>query len=198
MRGQLRPALLVLILFTVITGVLYPLVVTGLAQHLFPVQANGSILERAGTPVGSALVGQSFTAGGYLWGRPSGTRDYPYNAAASGGENAGPNNPALLAAVKARVAALRAADPGNAARVPVDLVAGSGSGLDPEISPAAALYQAGRVARARGLPEARVRDLIARYTRGRAAGVLGEPGVNVLMLNLALDSVRPLPAAPAP
>ena len=198
MRGQLRPALLVLILFTIITGVLYPLTVTGLAQLLFPVQANGSILERAGTPVGSVLVGQSFTARGYFWGRPSGTRDNPYNAAASGGENAGPNNPEMLGAAKARMAALRAADPGNTARVPVDLVAGSGSGLDPEISPAAALYQAGRVARARGLPEARVRALIERYTRGRAAGVLGEPGVNVLMLNLALDSVRPPTAAPAP
>jgi K+-transporting ATPase ATPase C chain len=198
MRGQLRPALLVLILFTVITGVLYPLAVTGLAQVLFPGRANGSILERGGRPVGSALVGQSFTARGYFWGRPSSTSGHPYNAAASGGENAGPTNPEMLAAVKARVAALRAADPGNAAPVPVDLVTGSGSGLDPEISPAAALFQAGRVARARGLTDARVRALIERYTRGRTVGVLGEPRVNVLKLNLALDSVRPLPAAPAP
>jgi K+-transporting ATPase ATPase C chain len=195
MRRQLRPAILVLILLTLLTGVIYPLTVTGLAQVLFPAEANGSILVRGGVPVGSVLVGQSFTAPGYFWGRPSNTPDFPYNAASSAGDNEAPTNPAMLAAVRDRVAALRAVDPGNTAPVPVDLVVGSGSGLDPEISPAAARYQAGRVARARGLTEARVLELVRRYTRGRTLGVLGEPGVNVLKLNLALDSVRPLRAA---
>ncbi len=196
MREHLRPALLLLVLFTLLTGVIYPLAVTGLAQLVFPEAANGSILTRQGSPVGSRLVGQSFTAPGYFWGRPSSTPDFPYNAASSAGDNESPTNPEMLAAGKNRVAALRAADPTNTAPVPVDLVTGSGSGLDPEISPAAALYQAGRVARERALSEAQVRSLIQRHTRGRSLGLLGEPGVNVLELNLALDSIRPLAAAP--
>jgi len=184
---QLRPALVVLALFTVITGLVYPLVVTGLAQALFPRQANGSLIVQGGRPVGSALIGQPFDDPRYFWGRPSATAPFPYNAAASAGSNLGPASKDLVEAVQARVAALRAADPGNTAPIPVDLVTSSASGLDPQISVAAALYQAPRVARARGLSIDAVRALIARHTEGRQFDILGEPRVNVLELNLALD-----------
>jgi len=185
----LRPALTLLILLTVLTGLAYPLAVTGLAQLVFPAQANGSLLLKDGKPVGSALIGQRFFAPKYFWGRPSATLPQGYNGTGSSGSNLGPTNPALAEAAKQRIAALRSVDPGNTAPVPVDLVTASGSGLDPEISPAAAQYQLARVARARGLPLAEVQALVARCTRGRQLGVLGEPRVNVLELNLALDAL---------
>jgi len=188
--SALRPALVLFLLLTVLTGFLYPLLVTGLARLLFPQQAAGSILMRDGRAVGSRLIGQSFSAPGYFWSRPSATTPQPYNAAASTGSNFGPLNPALPEAVKARVAALRAADPTNSGPVPIDLVTASGSGLDPDISVAAADYQAGRVARARGLAPARVQALIAQHSEGRLLEVLGEPRVNVLELNLALDALN--------
>jgi potassium-transporting ATPase KdpC subunit len=190
MLRHLRPAALLLLLLSVLTGLVYPALVTGLSAVLFPRQAAGSLIERGGRLAGSELIGQPFSAPGYFWGRPSATGPKAYNAAASSGSNLGPSNPKLYEAVQARVAALHAADPGNSAPIPVDLVAASASGLDPHISPAAALYQVGRVARARGLPEATVRDLIAQHTAGRQLGVLGEPRVNVLALNLALDALR--------
>jgi K+-transporting ATPase ATPase C chain len=173
---------------SVITGLLYPLVVTGLARLLFPHQTVGSLVMRDGHAAGSSLIGQSFTAPGHFWSRPSATTPQPYNATASNGSNLGPLNPALTEAVKSRIAALRAADPDNTAPIPVDLVTTSASGLDPEISVAAARYQAGRVARTRHLPLDRVQALIAAHARGRSLGVLGEARVNVLELNLALDS----------
>ena len=185
----LRPAVALLLLLTAITGLAYPFAVTGLTQLLFPAQANGSLILRDGKPTGSALIGQQFTDPKYFWGRPSATTPQPYDGTASGGSNLGPSNPALTDAVKARIAALRAADPGNTAPVPVDLVTASGSGLDPDISPAAALYQSNRVARTRGLPPDEVRALIDRYAQARQFGVLGEPRVNVLELNLALDKL---------
>lgn len=184
----LRQSFMLLLVLTVITGVLYPLAATGLSQWMFPHQANGSLIERDGKPIGSALIGQSFTDPRYFWGRPSATSPNPYNASASSGSNQGPTNPVLADAVKQRIAALRAADPGNRAPVPVDLVTASGSGLDPEISQAAAQYQLGRVARARGLSGAQVQALVNQSTSGRQLGVLGEPRVNVLRLNLALDA----------
>lgn len=187
MKDQLRPALSILIVLTVLTGLIYPLAVTGLAQLLFPDQANGSLIVREGKVVGSKLIGQYFDKPEYFWSRPSATAPVPYNAAASGGSNLGPTNPALIDAVKSRVAALRAADPSNDLPIPVDLVTASGSGLDPHISPAAADYQVGRVARARGMDEDVVRRLVAEHTEGRQWGVLGEPRVNVLLLNVALD-----------
>jgi K+-transporting ATPase ATPase C chain len=186
---MLRNAAMLLLLMTVITGIAYPLLVTGLAQAVFPVQANGSLLAKDGKPIGSALIGQPFTASKYFWGRPSATAPQAYNGTASNGSNLGPTNPALADAVRQRIAALQAADPGNTAPIPVELVTASGSGLDPEISPAAAQYQLARVARARGLPLAEVQALVARCTRGRQLGVLGEPRVNVLELNLALDAL---------
>lgn len=186
---QLRAALAVLAVMTVITGVAYPLAVTGIAQAAFPRQANGSLILRDGKPVGSELVGQQFDAPKYFWGRLSGTSP-AYDASASSGTNYGPLNPALGHAAKARIDALRAADPGNRAPVPVDLVTASGSGLDPHISPAAAEYQVMRVARVRGLAPARVRSIVAEHTRGRALAVLGEPAVAVLEVNLALDALR--------
>ena len=189
MGRMLRNAAMLLLLMTVITGIAYPLLVTGLAQAVFPVQANGSLLAKDGKPIGSALIGQPFTASKYFWGRPSATAPQAYNGTASNGSNLGPTNPALVDAVRQRIAALQAADPGNTAPIPVDLVTASGSGLDPEISPAAAQYQLARVARARGLPLAEVQALVARCTRGRQLGVLGEPRVNVLELNLALDAL---------
>ena len=189
MKHQLRPALMMLLILTILTGVMYPLAVTGLAQLLFPTQANGSLMTRDGKVIGSELIGQYFDEPQYFWGRPSATSPYPYNAAASSGSNLGPTNPVLIEAVKTRVAAVRAADPGNEAPVPVDLVTTSGSGLDPHISPAAALYQAHRVARVRGLQESQVKDLVGQFTDGRQFGLLGEPRVNVLKLNLALDTL---------
>ncbi len=187
MLKELKPALLMLALLSVVTGGLYPLVVTGVAQSVFPHQANGSLIEQDGKVVGSELVGQPFSAPKYFWSRPSATGPVPYNAGASSGSNLGPTNPALTEAVQARIAALKAADPGNTALVPVDLVTASGSGLDPEISPAAAEYQVGRVARARGLEVGVVRALVAQHTKARQLGGLGEARVNVLTLNLALD-----------
>jgi K+-transporting ATPase ATPase C chain len=187
--SQLRPALLSLLFFTVLTGLLYPAAVTGLSQVLFPTQANGSLIFEGETPVGSELIGQLFSDPKHFWSRPSATTPQPYNAAASNGSNLGPTNPDLEKAVAARIAALREADPGNTAPVPVDLVTASGSGLDPNISPAAASWQAPRVARINGLKEEDVRQLVARYTEDRQLGVLGEARVNVLRLNLALDSL---------
>jgi potassium-transporting ATPase KdpC subunit len=188
MNTMLRPVLVVFLALTLLTGVVYPLLVTGVAKVAFPFQAEGSVVEQDGKAVGSALLGQGFASPHYFWGRPSVTAPYPYNGAASTGSNLAPGNPALADAVAARVAALRAADPGNSAPVPVDLVTASGSGLDPHISPAAAEYQLARVARARGLDPSVVRDLVERHTRGRTLGVLGEPRVDVLALNLALDA----------
>lgn len=193
MTSLLRPALVLLVGLTIITGVAYPLLVTGAAQAVFPRQANGSIVESGGKPVGSSLLGQSFVEPRYFWSRPSATSPDPYNGTASGGSNQGPTNPALTDAAKKRIAALQAADPGNTAPVPVELVTASGSGLDPEISPAAARYQVARVARARGLDPAAVQALVEAHTEGRQFGVLGEPRVNVLALNLALDRSKPAP-----
>lgn len=187
MAAQLRSALMVFFILTILTGVAYPLAVTGIAQLLFPHQANGSLIYKDGKPIGSSLIGQPFDEPKYFWGRPSATAPFPYNAASSG-SNLGPTNPALPEAVKTRVAALKAADPGNDAPVPVDLVTASGSGLDPHISPAAAEYQVRRVARARGKDEAFVRTLIIQHTEERQLGMLGEPRVNVLALNLTLDA----------
>lgn len=186
--SQLRPALVVLALLTLLTGVVYPLFVTGVAQAAFRKQANGSLLERNGRVIGSSLIGQEVEDPKYFWGRLSATTP-AYNAAASSGSNLGPLNPALVAEVKGRVDALRAADPGNTAPIPVDLVTSSGSGLDPHISPAAAYFQVTRIAGARGVAAARVRALVAAHVEGRALGLLGEPVVNVLLLNLALDKL---------
>jgi potassium-transporting ATPase KdpC subunit len=188
MLAQLRPALVLLGLLTLLTGVAYPLVVTGIAQAAFPRQANGSLIVKDGKAVGSTLIGQPFDDPKYFWSRPSATGPAPYNAQASTGSNLGPTNPALTDAVKQRIDALQKADPDNHDPVPVDLVTASGSGLDPHISPAAAAFQVRRVARTRGLAEDRVRALVAEHTDGRQLGVLGEPGVNVLELNLALDA----------
>jgi potassium-transporting ATPase KdpC subunit len=186
---QLRPALASFVLFTVLTGVIYPLAVTGIAQAVFPVQANGSVIVKDGKPVGSRLIGQPFDDPRYFWSRLSATSPQPYNGASSSGSNYGPLNDALMDAVRGRVDALKAADPTNTLPIPVDLVTASGSGLDPHISPAAARYQVGRVARARGLSEQKVAALVARHTTGRQWSVLGEPVVNVLELNLALDAL---------
>jgi K+-transporting ATPase ATPase C chain len=192
MLAQLRAAVVVLLAFTVITGFAYPLLVTGIAQAAFPRQANGSLIVREGKTLGSTLIGQSFDDPKYFWGRLSATTDssgkaLPYNGASSYASNLGPTNPALADEVKGRIDALHAADPDDQAAIPVDLVTSSGSGLDPEISPAAAAYQVKRVARARGLDETRVTALVAEHTLDRQLGFLGEPRVNVLELNLALD-----------
>jgi K+-transporting ATPase ATPase C chain len=188
MLKQARQAFLLLVAFSLLTGILYPLVITGIAQAVFPKQANGSLIYRDGKPVASSLLGQPFTDPKYFWGRPSATSPAPYNAESSGGSNLGPTNADLTKAVGQRIAALRTADPGNDAPIPVDLVTSSASGLDPQISPAAAEYQVGRVAKARGLDAEIVRQLIARHTEGRTLGLLGEPRVNVVELNLDLDS----------
>ncbi len=194
MKSLLRPALSLFVLLSVLTGLIYPLAVTGIGQLLFPWQAKGSLLAVHGRPVGSALIGQNFTDPRHFWGRPSATSPQPYNGAASSGSNQGPLNPTLTDAVRARIAVLRAADPGNNRPVPVDLVTASGSGLDPDISLAAAHYQAARVARARGLPVEQVAALIERQAAWAWLGALGEPRINVLRLNLALDGreVQPL------
>ena len=191
MVRELRTALLVLLVLTGVTGVAYPLLVTEIAQLLFPGRANGSLVEVDGSVMGSALIGQPFDDPRYFWGRPSATGRFPYDAAASSGSNLGPTSEKLLEAVGARVEALRAADPGNGAPVPVDLVTASGSGLDPHVTPAAARFQAGRVARERGMTPASVEALIEEHTEGRWLGLLGEPRVNVLALNLALDRASP-------
>ncbi len=188
MRSLIRTSAMLLAVLTVLTGVIYPLAVTGVAALVFPWQARGSLIEAAGRPVGSALVGQPFDDPRHFWGRPSPTPSFPCNASDSGGSNLDLNNPALTAAVEARIEALRAADPGNIAAVPVDLVTASGSGLDPHISPAAAAFQVGRVARARGLTEEAVWRIVSAHTEGRTLGFLGEPRVNVLEVNLALDA----------
>ena len=194
MKNILRPALVLFLVLTLVTGVAYPLLVTGLAQGLFPAQAAGSLIMRDGKPVGSSLIGQNFTDPKNFWGRPSATGPMPYNASASSGSNQGPLNPALVEAVKGRIDALRAADPGNTAPVPVDLVSASASGLDPHISPAAANYQTARVARVRNLPLEQVQQLVAQETEIPWLGLLGEPRVHVLRLNLALDAIKPVNA----
>jgi potassium-transporting ATPase KdpC subunit len=187
MPSVLRSSLLSLLVLTLLTGLAYPLAVTGLAQVLFPRQANGSLLDQGGRIRGSVLIGQPFSDPAHFWSRPSATAPGPYNAGASTGSNLGPSNPALKETAAQRVAALKAMDPENHTPIPVDLVAASGSGLDPQISPAAAFWQAARVARARGLDEARVRELIRRRIEPRTWGILGEPRVNVLLLNQDLD-----------
>ncbi len=197
MLATLKPALRLLLILTVLTGILYPLAVTGIAQLVFPAQANGSLIVQNGKVAGSQLIGQQFDDPKYFWGRLSATRPFPYNAydgqtlTASSGSNYGPTNPALFQEVQARIAALKAADPTNTAPIPVDLVTSSGSGLDPDISVAAALYQVHRVALARGWRDAQVTALVNQYTQGRQFGFLGEPTVTVLELNLALDNYKP-------
>jgi K+-transporting ATPase ATPase C chain len=191
MTNLLRPALVCFTALTVLTGIAYPLAVTGIGQLLFPEQAAGSLIYRDGQAIGSSLIGQNFSDPKSIWGRPSATSPQPYNASNSGGSNQGPLNPALTDAVKGRIEALRAADPGNTAPVPVDLVTASGSGLDPQLSVAGAQYQAARVAKARHIALAQVQQLIGQHTEGQRFGFLGEPRVNVLRLNLALDAVAP-------
>jgi potassium-transporting ATPase KdpC subunit len=190
MRKHLYPSIMLTLLLTILLGLIYPLVITGLAQALFARQANGSLIIENGHLVGSTLIGQPFADPKYFWGRLSATSPQAYNAASSSGSNLAPTNQALIDAVKQRVADLRAADPGNAAPVPVDLVTASGSGLDPHISPAAALYQVPRVARVRKLPADAVWTLVQRHTAGRQFGILGEPRVNVLELNRDLDRAK--------
>jgi potassium-transporting ATPase KdpC subunit len=190
MSRLIRNAVSMLLVMTLVTGVAYPLLATGVAQVLFPHQANGSLIEKDGKPIGSELIGQSFDDPKYFWGRPSATTPQPNNGTASNGSNLGPTNTALRDAVQQRIDALHKADPGNAAPVPVDLVTASGSGLDPDISPAAAQYQIARVARERHLDVTQVQTLVAQFTQGRQLGLLGEPRVNVLQLNLALDGLQ--------
>ena len=190
MFALIRSALVLFAILSALTGIVYPFAVTGVAALAFPAQAGGSLIVRDGKPIGSALIGQNFADPGHFWGRPSATSPQPYNGIASGGSNLGPTNPALADAVKARIDALKAADPDNALPIPVDLVTASASGLDPDISPAAAHYQVARVAKARGLKAQAVDELVARETRGRDWGLFGEPHVNVLALNLALESLH--------
>jgi K+-transporting ATPase ATPase C chain len=193
MWNELKPAVLLFVVLSAITGLVYPFAVTGIAQGVFPRQANASMIESNGKAAGSELIGQPFGSPKYFWSRPSATSPYPYNASSSSGSNQGPTNPALTDAVSARVKALRVADPENKASVPADLVTASGSGLDPHISPAAAEYQVGRVAKARNVDPQKVRALVAAATEGRQLGFFGEPRVNVLRLNLALDAYNPRP-----
>jgi K+-transporting ATPase ATPase C chain len=190
MFAQFRPAAVLLVLMTLITGVAYPLLVTGIAQGTMGAKADGSLIVKDGKAVGSSLIGQGFSDPKYFWGRPSATSPFAFNAAASSGSNQGPTNPALLEAVKDRIKALHEADPGNQAPVPIDLVTASASGLDPHASPAAVAFQVARVAVARKLDPARLSELVAQHTEGRTLGLLGEPRVNVLELNLALDALR--------
>lgn len=190
MSRLIRNAVSMLVVMTLITGIAYPLIATGVAQVLFPHQANGSLIDKNGKPVGSELIGQYFDDPRYFWGRPSATTPQPNNGTASNGSNLGPTNTALRDAVQQRIDALRKADPGSNAAVPEDLVTASGSGLDPDISPAAAQYQIARVARVRKLGADQVQALVAKYTQGRQLGLLGEPRVNVLQLNLALDQLQ--------
>ena len=190
MKNIIRPALVLFVVLSLVTGLAYPLLVTGAAQALFPQQAGGSLLLRDGKPVGSSLIGQNFSEPKNFWGRPSATSPMPYNASASSGSNQGPLNPAMVDAVKGRIDALKAADPGNTAPIPVDLVTASASGLDPHISPAAARYQVARVAKTRNMPVDKVQALVAQQTETPLFGFLGESRVNVLQLNLALDAIR--------
>ncbi len=190
MTNPIRPTLTIFAVLTLITGVLYPLVVTGVAQVVFPFQANGSMIKRSGIVQGSTLIGQQFNGIQYFWGRPSATGPFPYNAAASSGSNLGPANPSLLEIVQIRVDALKITNPGNHLPIPVDLVTASASGLDPNISIAAAYYQIPRIARVRGMSEADVTTLVNKYTEKRQMGFLGEPRVNVLLLNIALDAIK--------
>lgn len=191
MFKHIKPAVVMLAVWTLLTGAFYPALVTGLAQAFFPRQANGSLIEdNQGRAAGSSLIGQPFSANKYFWGRPSATGPYPYNAEASSGSNLSPTNPALADAVKARIAALHAADPENKTAVPADLVTASGSGLDPHISPAAAEYQLNRVAKARKIDLGKLRELVQAHTEGRQWGLFGEPRINVLALNRALESLR--------
>jgi potassium-transporting ATPase KdpC subunit len=190
MNAIVRPALVCFVMLSALTGIAYPLVVTGIGQALFADEAAGSLIVRDGKPVGSSLIGQNFSDPKYFWGRPSATSPMPNNASASGGSNLGPLNPALADAVKGRLEALRAADPGNTAPVPVDLVTASASGLDPHASVAAVQYQAARVANARKLSAVQVNQLIEQHVEGKLFGLLGDPRINVLRLNLALDALR--------
>jgi K+-transporting ATPase ATPase C chain len=190
MSSLIRPAVVLFLILTGITGIAYPLALTGIARLVFPAQAAGSLIVENGRAIGSRLIGQSFSDPKYFWGRPSATTPQPYNAIASGGSNLGPLNPALTDAIKPRIQALRAADPGNTARVPVDLVTASGSGVDPEISVAAANYQAARVARIRGLKPQVVQALISAHTQSKFLRIVGEPRINVLELNLAMDRLK--------
>jgi potassium-transporting ATPase KdpC subunit len=192
---SLRTSIITIALFTVLTGFIYPLLVTGIAQILFPAKANGSLLMKDGKAIGSELIGQAFSSPKYFWSRPSATSPFAYNAGASTGSNYGPLNPALLEATAKRVKELKDADPQNTKPVPVDLVTASGSGLDPHISVAAALYQVPRVARSRSVNEEKIKSLVDRYTDGRQLGILGEPRVNVLKLNVALDEMKLPPEA---
>jgi len=186
-----KPAIILFVLLSVLTGVIYPAIVTGLAHVLFPSQANGSLMtDRNDKLTGSRLIGQPFSSPGHFWGRPSATGPFPYNAGASSGSNLGPTNPALVDAVKARIQALKVADPDNKTPIPVDLITASGSGLDPHISPAAADYQVNRVAKARKIDPEKLRELVQTHTEARQWGLLGEPRVNVLTLNLALDTIQ--------
>jgi K+-transporting ATPase ATPase C chain len=189
-RTQIRPALVFLLVFTTVIGVLYPLTVTGIAQAFFPAKANGSLIERDNLILGSRLIGQPFDDPRYFWSRPSATSPFPYNAASSSASNLGPTNPALMERIQVRIAALKATDPQNEMPIPVDLVTASASGLDPHISVDSALFQAARVARVRGLRMDEVRALIQTYTESSLFGILGEPRVNVLLLNLALDGIK--------
>ena len=190
LRTQLRISVITLVLMMLLTGLAYPIAITGIAQLVFNHQANGSLIEQDGELLGSELIGQPFDDPKYFWGRPSATLPFPYNAAASSGSNLGPTNPILESTVKARVAALRAVDPGNNTPIPVDLVTASASGLDPHISISAANYQISRVALERGLSETQVIQLVQQYTHNRQLGFLGEPRVNILELNLALDRIK--------
>jgi K+-transporting ATPase ATPase C chain len=190
MKQIVRPALTLLIFFSTLVGLMYPMLMTGISQVVFPFEANGSIMRINGKVLGSALIGQPFAAASYFWSRPSATTTMPYDASASNGSNLGPSNPALRETVEYRINALKAADPENTAPIPVDLVTSSGSGLDPHLSPAGVLYQVGRIARERHLPEATVRRLVEQCTEERTLGILGEPRVNVLRLNLALDDLE--------